>query len=47
MPRRIERNTRAFEKKDIPVQKSQLERWKATGVLALSESDLKVLLRFS
>ncbi|KAK2982724.1 hypothetical protein RJ640_025140 [Escallonia rubra] len=31
------------EKPDIAVEKSQLERWKATGVVALSACDLKVI----
>uniref|UniRef100_A0A5B7BKW2 Ubiquitin-like domain-containing protein n=1 Tax=Davidia involucrata TaxID=16924 RepID=A0A5B7BKW2_DAVIN len=31
------------EKKDASVEKSQLERWKATGVIALSECDLKAV----
>ena len=29
--------------KEVSVPKSQLERWKATGVIALSECNLKVL----
>lgn len=30
------------EKLQIPVDKNRLERWKVTGVVALSESNLKV-----
>lgn len=30
-------------KKEVSVQKTQLERWKATGVIALSECNLKVI----
>lgn len=44
LPRRMaESNRRNIEKKDMSVQKTRLERWKATGVLALSESDLKAI----
>lgn len=43
MPRRVDNASRMVnEKMQIPVVKNRLERWKATGVVALSDCSLKV-----
>uniref|UniRef100_A0A2N9J4K7 Ubiquitin-like domain-containing protein n=1 Tax=Fagus sylvatica TaxID=28930 RepID=A0A2N9J4K7_FAGSY len=41
-PRRVD-NKLVIEKPQVPVDKNRLERWKATGVIALSEGNLKAV----
>lgn len=42
VPRRVDNANTKLEKPQVPVDKNRLERWKATGVVALSQCNLKV-----
>ncbi|KAM3691506.1 hypothetical protein ACJW31_08G020500 [Castanea mollissima] len=42
-PRRVDNANTKLEKPQVPVDKNRLERWKATGVVALSQCNLKAI----
>ncbi|KAK7838132.1 lrr repeats and ubiquitin-like domain-containing protein [Quercus suber] len=43
VPRRVDNANNKLEKPQVPVDKNRLERWKATGVVALSQCNLKAI----